>query len=101
MNHLADPSKQHYTKKWDNYLLLRTDKISVKSLLNVLRDNNEKTWKILVSFGQLLLNNPLVWYCIELIHTNPNNQNWNDNKSALMIPLVFFPSVDWAFSTLI
>ena len=91
MNHLADLSKQHYTKKWDNYLLLRTDKISVKSLLNVLRDNNEKTWKILVSFGQLLLNNPLVWYCIELIHTNPNNKNWNDNKSALMIPLVFFP----------
>ena len=69
MNHLADLSKQHYTKKWDNYLLLRTDKRSVKSLFNVLRDNNEKTWKILVSFGQLLFKTPC--FGIMLYWANP------------------------------
>ena len=67
----------------------RTSSISVECLLNFLRDNYEKNWKILVSFGQILFKIPcFIRNCIEPIQTNPNNQYWNDNKPVLKIPSV-------------
>lgn len=50
MNHSAYPSKQHYRKSWGGYLLVKTGKISVKRMLNTLRDDNEKTWKLALVF---------------------------------------------------
>ena len=48
--------------------MLRTGKISVKCHLNILRENDKKTFKILASFGQILFKIlGLVRYCIESI----------------------------------
>ena len=48
--------------------MLRTGKISVKCLLNILRENDKKTFKILASSGQILFKIlGLVRYCIESI----------------------------------
>ena len=51
-----------------------------------------KTWKTLVTFGQILSKTPcLVRKCTKRIQTDPKNQYLNDNKSVLKTLLVLTP----------
>ena len=54
--------------------------------LEIIMEKLKKYWLVLAKY--YLKPTALVRYCIEPFQTNPENENLNDNKPVLKIPLV-------------